>query len=89
MLKRKSKTPWAVFSIDGFEDNGLIKVNFLWNPAFIEKIHALGFHAETEEDSVMLFYYASQMKPDFMDKEGAVQSDQHPSLTSASNEMRV
>lgn len=79
-LHKKSKIPWANFEISGFEDDGRIKVNFLWNKAFIEKIYALGFRAETEDESVMLFYYASQMRPAFNGEDEEVHSEFHPSL---------
>ncbi len=62
-LKRRSKEPWASFEVAGFDENGQIKVEFDWNAAFIKKINALGFQAETEEDTVQLFFYASSMRP--------------------------
>lgn len=55
--------PWAMFEIVGFEDDGRIKVEFNWNSAFIKHLDELGFTAETEEDTVQLFFYTSQMKP--------------------------
>ena len=55
--------PWAMFEIVGFEDDGRIKVEFNWNSAFIKHLDTLGFTAETEEDTVQLFFYTSQMKP--------------------------
>jgi hypothetical protein len=62
-LKRRSKEPWASFEVTGFDDSGKIKVEFDWNDAFIKKINMLGFQAETEEDTVQLFFYASSMRP--------------------------
>lgn len=62
-LQESAETPWAIFEIADFKDDGQIKVEFNWNPAFIKRINALGFQAETEEDSVQLFFYTSQMKP--------------------------
>lgn len=87
-LYAKSKKPWAVFEIDGF-DEGRIKVNFRWNRAFILKVNSLGFAGETEEETVMLFYYMSQMTPNGDDSEAPVQSEEHPTLTSASNQIKV
>lgn len=55
--------PWAMFEVDGFEDDGRIKVQFNWNAAFIRRLDQLGFTAETEQDTVQLFFYASQMRP--------------------------
>lgn len=79
-----SDQPWAMFEVDGFEDDGKIKVIFNWNEAFIKKIQELGFHAETAEDSVQLFFYTSQMKPtELADMGGdeSVQSAEHPNMS--------
>lgn len=81
--QESSKEPWACFEIAGFEKDGRIKVEFSWNKPFIEKINKMGFHAETEEDSVQLFFYASQMKPtelSFEDEEESAKSAAHPNL---------
>lgn len=88
----KRKDPWALFEIAGFEDDGRIKVNFNWNKAFIEKIQSMGFHAETEEDSVQLFFYASTMRPTGLavdPRDDSIQSLEHPTLSSINNEFRV
>lgn len=52
----------ASFTVTGFEEDR-IKVEFDWNRAFIDKVNELGFAAETEEDTVQLFFYASSMRP--------------------------
>lgn len=52
----------ASFTVTGFEDER-IRVEFDWNDAFIKKVNELGFAAETEEDTVQLFFYASSMRP--------------------------
>lgn len=84
----ESETPWAMFEIIGFEPNGQIKVRFNWNDAFIEHINGLGFHAETPEDSVQLFFYASQMKPtELSGGDEAVQADETPQLSAPTNRM--
>jgi hypothetical protein len=83
-------TPWATFEVRGFEDDGRIKVEFNWNSAFIQKIKDLGFQAETEEDSVQLFFYASQMKPTQLAMgDDPVQSEEHPQLSSQQNVLRT
>jgi hypothetical protein len=61
--KHRAAAPWASFEVVGFDDGGQIRVEFDWNDAFINKIKALGFQAETDEDCVQLFFYASSMKP--------------------------
>lgn len=84
-----SDQPWAMFEIKDFPADGQIKVEFNWNKAFITRINGLGFQAENEQDTVQLFFYASQMKPqDLADQGGdddAAQSVMHPSLTSPTN----
>lgn len=82
--------PWAVFEVIGFEVDGRIKVSFNWNSAFISKIHELGFQAETEEDSVQLFFYASQMKPtELAGGDNGVGTDSHPQLSGQQNLLRT
>lgn len=82
--------PWAVFEVTGFEADGRIKVSFNWNSTFITKIHALGFQAETEEDSVQLFFYASQMKPtELASGDAGVSSESHPQLSGQQNRLRT
>lgn len=54
--------PRAAFTIVGIEE-GRIKVQFDWNKPFINTINKMGFIAETEEESVQLFFYASAMRP--------------------------
>lgn len=76
-------TPWAMFEVVGFQNDGQIKVEFNWNRAFIKKLDELGFTAETEEDTVQLFFYASQMRPTHLELAGgdeSVQSEDLPQL---------
>lgn len=83
-------TPWATFEVGGFEDDGRVKVMFNWNRAFIDKIQELGFHAETEEDSVQLFFYTAQLRPTQLAAgDDPVQSDEHPELSPQQNIIRT
>jgi len=86
-----SKEPWASFEVTGFEDDGRIKVQTNWNKAFIEKIHALGFKAETEEDSVQLFFYTAQARPTEFDgaEDDPAISSGHPNLQSDTHTLRT
>ena len=84
--------PRAAFEVVGFEDDGRVKVNFSWNKAFMDKIKALGFDAETDEDRVQLFFFASSMRPTSLSSDPGddpVQSTAHPQLSSINNELRV
>lgn len=88
--QEKAADPWAVFEIGGFETDGRIKVQFHWNDAFIKKIKSLGFEAETEEDCVQLFFYASQLRPtELAAGDDPVQSAEHPTLSSQQNVLRT
>lgn len=90
-INDKDAMPWASFEISGFEDDGRVKVNFNWNRAFIKHIHELGFHAETEDDSVQLFFYTSQMRPTSLDgmEEHPAQSFEHPNLQNDMHTIRT
>ena len=85
-------TPRATFEINGFEPDGRVSVKFDWNQAFIAKIKQLGFDAETDEDRVQLFFFASTMRPTQLandPSDDAVQSTAHPQLSHIENEIRV
>jgi len=86
-----STDPWASFEIMGFEPDGRIKVSTNWNDAFIKKIHALGFQAETPEESVQLFFYTAQARPTEMDSvdPGEAISSGHPNLSADTNMLRT
>lgn len=86
--KEVSETPWASFEVAGFEDDGQVKIEFNWNKAFIQKIEELGFQAETEEDSVQLFFYTSQMRPTALVGDDPVQPDGMPTLSAQQNLVR-
>jgi hypothetical protein len=86
-----SKDPWASFEVVGFEKDGRIKVICNWNKAFLQKIYSLGFQAETEEDSVQLFFYTAQARPtelDGSDPDAAVSSG-HPNLMTDTHVLRT
>lgn len=78
-------TPWAMFEVVGFQEDGRIKVEFNWNETFIKRLESLGFVAETPEDSVQLFFYTAQMRPTNLDGDVSVQSDDLPTLSSPVN----
>lgn len=85
------KEPWASFEVHGFEEDGRIKVKTNWNDAFIKKIYELGFKAETEEDSVQLFFYTAQARPTEFDgaEEDPAISVGHPNLQSDTHTLRT
>ena len=89
--RNKSKEPWASFEVTGFEEDGRIKVTTNWNAAFIKKIYALGFQAETEEDSVQLFFYTAQARPTEFDgaEDDPATSSGHPNLQSDTHQLRT
>lgn len=89
--RNESKEPWASFEVTGFENDGRIKVTTNWNSAFIKKIHDLGFHAETEQDSVQLFFYTAQARPTSLygDEENPARSSGHPNLSNDTHELRT
>lgn len=85
-IDSKSETPRASFTINGFEDQGRVKVEFNWNDAFIKKVRGLGFDAETDDDVVQLFFYTAMMRPtELSEGEAPVASDAHPQLSNQRN----
>lgn len=80
-LQSTIKTPWATFEIIGFDEQSQVKVEFNWNDAFIEKLDTLGFTAETEEDTVQLFFYSAQMQPTDLKEDTPVNSAELPGLS--------
>ena len=89
--RENDKDPWASFEIMGFEEDGRIKVNMNWNRAFIEHIYKLGFKAETEDDSVQLFFYTAQARPTELsgiEVDPAISSG-HPNLQSDTHNLRT
>lgn len=89
-VRKNADEPWGSFEIHGFEDDGRIRVRTDWNDAFIAKIHELGFRAETEEDSVQLFFYTAQARPTEFDgvEEEAV-TEGHPNLQHDTHTLRT
>lgn len=85
-VMRQQKTPWAMLEIQAFEPDGRIRMGFDYNPAFVEKIKELGYQAETDEDTVQLFFVASALRPMHLaGGDEAVQSNEHPNLSSQQN----
>lgn len=78
-----------MLEIENFEADGRIKMAFDFNPAFVEKVKALGFQAETDEDTVQLFFLASALRPMSLVGDESVQSDSHPQLSEPQNVLRM
>jgi hypothetical protein len=85
-VSNRSKTPWAVLEIQDIEDGGRVKIGFDFNQAFIEHVKKMGFQAETDEETVQLFFMASALRPiTLAGGDEAVQPDAHPQLSSNQN----
>jgi hypothetical protein len=82
------ETPWAMFEIRDFPVDGQIKVEFNWNDAFIKRINELGFQAETEQDSVQLFFYTAGMRPTELTDDEPVVAAATPNLGSPLNRIQ-
>ena len=61
-LQTESKTPWAIFEIQGFDENGM-KVGFNWNPAFVETVTGFGFTGESDAEIVENFFTMMKALP--------------------------
>lgn len=85
-VSARSKTPWAVLEVQDIEENGRVKIGFDYNKSFVERVKKMGFHAETDEETVQLFFMASALRPiTLAGGDAAVQSDAHPQLSSNQN----
>ena len=85
-FQTRSDAPWASFEVGEIGENGQMKVDFNWNKSFITTLNELGFKSETEEDTVQLFFFASQMRPEsLIQDESPVASDSHPQLSNKQN----
>ncbi len=85
---KERKDPWACLEISDI-DKGMIKVSFDFNEAFVDKIRSMGFHAETAEDCVQLFFATAVLRPTELAGDPTVQSEAHPSLSSPQNVLRT
>lgn len=71
----KSQAPWASFEVVGF-DESKAKVQMGWNQSFIKSLHEMGFSAESDEETVQLFFYASRLTPsDLIENDEPVSED--------------
>ena len=61
-LQTESETPWAIFEIQGFDENGM-KVGFNWNPAFVETVTGFGFTGESDAEIVENFFTMMKALP--------------------------
>jgi len=84
------KDPWAMLEVQAIEDDGRVKMAFDYNAAFLDKVKAMGFQAETDEDTVQLFFMASGLRPVALSGgDEAVQSSEHPGLAQPQNVLRM
>lgn len=74
-----------MLEIEKFEEDGRIKMSFDYNNAFVAKVKALGFEAETDEDTVQLFFLTSALRPMSLVEDNSVQSGAHPQLSASQN----
>lgn len=86
----KPAGPWAMLEVAEFEESGRIKLRFDFNDEFVKKIHSMGFHAETDEDSVMLFFTTGVLSPQgLVGEEKPTQPEAHPNLSSPNHVLKV
>ena len=62
-FKNKSKTPWAKFETAGVDENGLVRYDMTWNPAFLENLRRAGFTGHNEQEIVENFFLGSMIIP--------------------------
>jgi uncharacterized coiled-coil DUF342 family protein len=64
-VMEETTSPWAIFEVLGFEEQG-VKINFNWNRSFISEINKLGFTGEDDEETVQQFFAVMKMLPSSM-----------------------
>lgn len=57
-----SKTPWARFETGGIQD-GTVRYDMSWNPAFLENLKTAGFQGHNEQEIVESFFLGSLIIP--------------------------
>jgi len=83
LAARRSKKPWARFTVSGIGDDGQVKFDMAWNKAFVKNIAQYGFEGESEEVSVQHFLFGSLMLPkEVFDDQDTIVSEAHPHLQS-------
>lgn len=80
-FKKRSKTPWAKFETSGVND-GLVKYEMSWNPAFLENLKKAGFSGHNEQEIVENFFLGSIIIP----KEDALNEEFEKNLNEISEE---
>ena len=87
-LRNRSKAPWAKFETAGIE-NGTVRYDMSWNPAFLENLKKAGFTGHNEQEIVETFFLGSIIIP----KEDALnmevgENSLEPQLQRESNRFR-
>ncbi len=87
-LVAKSKKPWACFETGGPDAEGRMEFSISWNQAFIDNLNKQGIQGMTDEETVQTFFIATQMIPESMMDDDAVNPAEMPGLTSEANTLR-
>lgn len=87
-LLKRSSTPWACFETSGVDADGRIPMIMHWNKAFYENLVRHGYQGTTEEETIQLFFIASQMLPADGLAGDSVNPGATPNLTNEANTLR-
>lgn len=87
-LRNRSSTPWARFDTGGIDD-GSVRYDMSWNPAFLDNLRKAGFQGHNEQEIVENFFLGSMIIPkeDALNEEVGEES-LTPSLVSERNRFR-
>ncbi len=61
-IRNRSTKPWAKFETAGI-DNGTVRYDMSWNPAFLENLKKAGFSGHNEQEIVENFFLGSLIIP--------------------------
>ena len=88
-FKSFSSKPWASLETTGPDNMGRVEFSLSWNKVFVENLRNNGYAGMTEEETVQMFFLATQMIPESMLSDlDTVNPSATPNLTNEANTLR-
>ena len=87
-IANTSKKPWACIETRGIEPDGRVAIAISYNRAFINNLHENGYQGMNDEETVQVFFLASQLTPPGLNLD-VVNPAEHPNLTDDSSTLNL